>query len=393
MKYLLKANFVQLRFGIAAVGFAIFLSGCSKSAEHGADAEMAGSSPESAPVAVEHYSMDDFASVDKIDAHVHANTKAPTFFEQAELDNFRLFSINVDYPDFPPIADQLDATTHWLQEFPDRFQFASTFSMDGWQGDDWQANVLEHIDATAAQGAKAVKVWKNIGMDYRDSHGELVMIDDASFDTVISHIQESGLRLIGHQGEPKNCWLPLEEMTVNNDRGYFAAHPQYHMFLHPEFPSYEDQLAARNSMLDKHPGLPFMGAHMASLEWSVDELANFLDRYPDAVADLAARMGQVQYQSGENGEESRQKVRDFFIKYQDRILYASDLTSMVGDDPEEFKASVHKKWLEDWRYLNTEESFTVPEVDHVVVGLALPKSVADKIYRLNSERFFGMNSN
>lgn len=341
----------------------------------------------------DHYAMGDFASVKKIDAHVHINTKAPTFLEQAESDNFRLFSINVDYPDFPPIDEQLDIALHFLQTSPDIFRFAGTFSMDGWGNPDWADKVNAHVDSLVEQGARAIKVWKNIGMDYRNESGDLVMIDDAGFDPVFAHMKKIELPLIGHQGEPKNCWLPLEEMTVNNDREYFAAHPQYHMFLHPEFPSYEEQMAARNRMLDKNTGLPFMGAHMASLEWSVDELARFLDRYPQAVIDLAARMGQVQYQSTENGEQSREKVRQFFIRYQDRILYASDLSSSPEDDQEEFKASVHKAWSDDWRYLNTQESFTVSVIDHAVVGLALPKSVIDKIYYQNAEKFFGITFN
>ena len=81
-------------------------------------------------------------------------------------------------------------------------------------------------------------------------------------------------RLMGHL-EPRNCWLPLEEMTVKNDRRYFQNNPQYHMYLHPEMPSYEEQLAARDRMLGKHPNLPFLGAHFGSLEWSVDALARF----------------------------------------------------------------------------------------------------------------------
>jgi hypothetical protein len=36
------------------------------------------------------------------------------------------------------------------------------------------------------------------------------------------------------------------KMTVRSDKSYFSANPQYHMFLHPEYPSYEDQINARD---------------------------------------------------------------------------------------------------------------------------------------------------
>jgi Amidohydrolase len=211
------------------------------------------------------------------------------------------------------------------------------------------------------------------------------VIDDPKFDPVFDFIRARHRVLIGHQGEPHNCWLPIAQMTVNNDKEYFREHPQYHMFLHPELPSYEDQMAARDRMLAKNPQLKFMGAHLASLEWSVDRLAAFLDRYPNTVVDLAARMGQVQYQSNLDPG----KVRGFFIHYQDRLLYGTDLSQDPGANPQELRREAHATWLRDWRYLATSATFRVPELDAPVHGLSLPKDVLLKIYSGNAERWFG----
>lgn len=337
----------------------------------------------------EHYSMQDFSKVEKIDAHVHVNVKDHSFLDQAKIDNFTLLSINVDYADFPAIQIQREVAVYFQALDKQHFAFASTFSMQNWGATDWHTNVIQDIDLAIEQGAKAVKVWKNIGMTFKNSADEWVMIDDPSFDPIFKHMSSKNLPLIGHQGEPRNCWLPLDEMTVNNDRQYFAVHPEYHMYLHPEFPSYQDQMDSRNRMLANNANLPFMGAHMASLEWSVDELATFFETNPKTTADIAARSGQIQYQS----QLDHKKVRDFFIKYQDRILYATDIAHNPGRDPEEFKQEVRDKWLQDWKYFNTSEVLHVPEVDGDIKGLALPKSVIDKIYRLNAQRFFGLKTN
>ena len=96
-------------------------------------------------------------------------------------------------------------------------------------------------------------------------------------------------------------------MTTDNDREYFKEHPQYHMYLHPEMPSYEDQIKARDNFVAAHPKLRFVGAHLGSLEYDVDRIAAFLDRFPNANVDMAARMSQVQYQSVRDPE----KVREF----------------------------------------------------------------------------------
>jgi len=165
-----------------------------------------------------NYTMEDFARVEKIDAHVHLNSPDSAFIEQARADNFKLLAINVDYPDFPPIEDQLSIAVEFRNSFPSIVEFASTFRMDGWGQPDWGAKTLQHLDSTFALGAVAVKVWKNIGMDFRNADSQLVMIDDPGFDPIFAHLREKNILLIGHQGEPKNCWLPIEEMTVNNDK-------------------------------------------------------------------------------------------------------------------------------------------------------------------------------
>src|ERR1700678_1787108 len=52
------------------------------------------------------FTSDDFAKLDKIDVHVHINTPGSSLVDQAQADHFRLLTINVDYPDYPPIDEQ-----------------------------------------------------------------------------------------------------------------------------------------------------------------------------------------------------------------------------------------------------------------------------------------------
>src|SRR6266516_912327 len=53
-----------------------------------------------------YYSLADFNRAEKIDAHVHVHGQAAAFMAQAIRDNFSILTINVDYPDFPPIPEQ-----------------------------------------------------------------------------------------------------------------------------------------------------------------------------------------------------------------------------------------------------------------------------------------------
>jgi predicted TIM-barrel fold metal-dependent hydrolase len=339
------------------------------------------------------YSEADFAHVAKFDAHVHANISDPRFLDVARRDGFELLSINVDYPDFPALRDQATVAHEMRAKDPRRFRFATTFSMQGFGTPEWTARTNRALDDAFARGAVAVKVWKNIGMVATDAEGKRVFLDDPRFDGVMAHLEQRGIPLIAHQAEPKNCWLPLDQMTTENDRSYFREHPEYYMYLHPEEPSYEALMAARDRFVARHPKLAFDGAHMASLEWSVDELARFFDRHPNAVVDLAARMSNLQVQSNAD----RAKVRAFFIKYQDRILYGTDLTDSPPDPAaraqnppatNDFPKEADQVWRADWRYLATPLSQRVDAIGADAPGLALPRPVIDKIYWKNAQRFF-----
>jgi hypothetical protein len=183
---------------------------------------------------------------------------------KAGEDRFRLLTLNTS-------IRQRDRAVRQMNEFPDRMSWAATFSLDGWDEPDWQEKTLAYLEESFNMGAVAVKVWKNIGMVLKDRDGNFVMIDDPQFDPVFEYLAGRNIPLVGHIGDPKNCWLPLEEMTVNTDRKYFETHPKFHMYLHPEYPSHEEIMEARDNMLAKHPDLRFIGAHLGSLEWDVEE--------------------------------------------------------------------------------------------------------------------------
>jgi hypothetical protein len=330
----------------------------------------------------DHYTLEDFSKVKKIDTHIHLNAESPALAELAKEDNFFMLTINVDAS--TPIDKQEKHALSQIRQSPEQVKYLTTFNLNNWNSPSWADSTIARLKNSFAQGALGIKIWKNIGMVHRDSAGGFIMIDNPRFDPVIQYVIDQDKTVLGHLGEPKNCWLPLEQMTVNNDRNYFKEHPEYHMFLHPEFPSYEDQINARDRFLEKHPDMRFVGAHLASLEWDVDELAKRLDRFPNMGVDMAARVPHLQHQTKEN----RKKIQDFFIKYQDRLIYATDGGISESSDPESAKKNMHEAWLADWKYLATDQMLTSRHVNGEFQGLQLPKEIIDKVYRSNAIRWF-----
>ena len=335
------------------------------------------------------YSESDYFKVPKIDAHVHILTTDTLIHNHAAAENLRFITINTNAGE--DVKMQLDTATTLMNHFPGLIYYLATFKFDTalWNTPDWEKSTIDELEVNISGGAAGVKFWKNIGMTERDSSGNFIMVSNSRFDNVISWIEKKGLPLTAHLGEPRNCWLPIDSMTVNSDKSYFKKHPEYHMYLHPEYPSYEAQLKARDSMLTKHPNLKFIGCHLGSQEWSVDELAKTLDRFPNMAVDLAARICHLQYQSAKN----RDKVRNFLIKYQDRILYGTDIQYSEYGLNRSFFANTLETRLSDWNYFtgpmamkmnshNFSGSFT---------GLHLPKEVVDKIYYKNSVKWYKLD--
>ena len=200
----------------------------------------------------QYYSKEDFENVPKIDVRIHYDYANPVLLQQAETDNFRLLSVNVESASSPSIDVQESIAIELLNSYRRIFAYLSTISSQNWLSSDWEEIAINRINSSVVTGASGVKIWKNIGMELRDADSSYVLIDHLQFDPVLEHMEQHHIPLLAHIGEPKNCWLPLEEMTTNNDRNYFSNHPEYHMYLHPEMPSYEEIISARDHMLEKY---------------------------------------------------------------------------------------------------------------------------------------------
>jgi len=232
----------------------------------------------------------------RIDAHAHIHlpprdeTWDAPFMAMLEAENMKWFTICTGGLDWEGLQEEVEAAGRLHARYPDRVAWATSFNLTNWGDPDWEKETIAFIAEGFEGGAVAVKVWKEVGMVLKDPDGSFVMIDDPRFDPILDYIEGRDRTLVCHIGEPRNCWLPLEEMTVNGDREYFSNHPEYHAYLHPEIPDYWKQIASRDHMLEKHPNLRVVGCHLGSLEYDTDELAKRLDRYPNFAVDTAARI-------------------------------------------------------------------------------------------------------
>ncbi|MDG5766267.1 amidohydrolase family protein [Balneolales bacterium ANBcel1] len=330
--------------------------------------------------------MKDFHSFQKIDAHIHYNSRGNALLKLAEKYRFNYITINTEVPFFPPIDEQLRIATDIRKSNPGRVEFVGSFSVSEWGEDGWLDKAKKDIEKAIKGGARGIKIWKNIGMDLRDTDDSMVMISDNRFTPLLSWMASEGITVIGHLGEPRNCWLPVKSMTTASDRTYFSKHPEYHMYKYPEYPSYEKQLEARDKILARHPTLQFVGAHLASLEWSVEKVAQWLDHHPAAAVDLAERINHLKLQA----VVDHWKVVSFFESYQDRIIYGTDIIYNDSTDEKKICRELARRWVSDWKFLSTDDTLSSSEFTGSFQGLNLPKHILEKIYCLNAKRWYGI---
>jgi len=143
-------------------------------------------------------------------------------------------------------------------------------------------------------------------------------------------------------------------------------------------------VASRDSVLAHHPNMRLVGCHLGSLEFDVDELARRFDIYPNFAVDLAARVCHLQVQD-------REKVRAFLIKYQDRVLYGTDLGAgreYMQTSIDSTVTRIKETYDKDFRYFATDEEMEVWEVNGKFRGLALPADVLRKIFHDNALKWY-----
>jgi predicted TIM-barrel fold metal-dependent hydrolase len=322
------------------------------------------------------------ASFPKIDIHTHVFADSPAFVEMLERIDMRVVSICEGGADPELLANSSRWVAKLHAKYPARIDICSTFDATRWPRPEYSSEVIAWLDDGEASGALMVKMWKDVGMEHKAADGAYLMPDNPVFDPIYAHLANKSMPFIAHLADPQVAWQPLDPESVHY--GYYAKHPEYHFHNKEGVPQYQDIIKARDRVLARYPGLTFIGAHLGSMADDLDAIAERLERYPNFHVEIAARTGDL-------SRHPTQKVRDFFLKYQDRILYGTDLQIYPDDDgmvsqekQKKFAQSAERHYQMTWEFFAG--TGTVSIKDKEVPCLNLPREVLEKFYRKNALR-------
>jgi predicted TIM-barrel fold metal-dependent hydrolase len=341
-----------------------------------------------------------------VNVHHHGAqaTDAALLAELAVMDQVGIDTLVILDGDAP--RGSLPAWLELQRKYPDRLVVFAKADFHDVKEPTFFTDLVTNLERQAQLGIKGVKVWKDLGMWIRDASGKILAVDDPRLDPFWAKCGELGLPILLHTADPKEYWAPLSYHNI-----HYGLRKEADQYYHdPEMTSWAELMRQRDHVLEKHPRTVFIGAHLGSLEFDLDQLARTFDKYPNFHVDCAARLRML-------GRLNPPAVRDFFTKYQDRLLFGTDsgilsggrkksgaITKYPSDDPDwRFIDPADKPAVEKWQvraaqdYSQYLQYFETERVDLTdpshsggswlrLFGAGLPPDVLEKFYHSNAER-------
>jgi len=257
-----------------------------------------------------------------------------------------------------------------VKPFPGRFMVFSQINWSKIDDPNFSQEMVTQLDDAVSRGARGLKVLKDLGLGVKDKTGKLIAVDDARLDPIWEECGRLGIPVSIHVTDPEAFFHPID--NTNERYEELIEHPDW-SFYGPQFPTKISILQARDRAIARHPRTTFVGLHMANWPENLDYVAAELDKYPNMMIEFGARQAEL-------GRQPR-RAREFFIKYQDRIMFGTD----NGMDEAMYRN--HFRWLE-----TSDEYFDYwgypAQGRWKIYGMELPDQVLEKIYHLNAERVF-----
>jgi predicted TIM-barrel fold metal-dependent hydrolase len=255
---------------------------------------------------------------------------------------------------------------------------------------DYGRAMAADLEQSRRLGAIGLKIPKGLGLGYPAPDREhLLAVDDPGLDPLFEKAGQLGMPVAIHVGDPKAFWRPA---TPDNERwDELGAHPEWSFYGQP-VPSWQALHAAFERRVARHRKTTFIAVHFGNDPEDPAEVARMLDRYPNFYIDTAARIPEI-------GRHDPARMRRFFEKYQDRILFGTDtgvsnnqddmMYGSTGSSPPTM-ADERRFFESSWRYFeSTDHQFDSPtpiQGRWKIDGLGLPEPILRKVYFENAAR-------
>lgn len=249
------------------------------------------------------------------------------------------------------------------------------------------------LEKAVKAGAIALKNLKQLGLEARDQSGKLIPIDDQRLFPIWERAEKLGIPVAFHTGDPVAFFKPWEPKNERWDE--LKLHPEWSFSDRSKYPTLETLFAQVNNVYRKFTKVKFVSVHVGGYSENIKEVGKWLDELPNLSVDTAARIGEL-------GKHPSEEGHAFFTKYQDRIMFGTDMAywencDVQGAGPcENFSLQDDRNFYNiHWRYFQTrDKQFVHPtpiQGNWKIDGIGLETEALKKLYWDNAYRFYKLD--
>jgi predicted TIM-barrel fold metal-dependent hydrolase len=322
-----------------------------------------------------------------LDCHVHYGD--PEFKDGLiqVMDQMGVEKFNVVCTPHPTRLSLIPDALHLKAHLPDRvfvfggLDISALFTASEKAGMEF----ARYVDILLGMGCDGVKMIE--GKPDMRKRLQIPAFDGPVYQPYWEKMDASGTPLIFHVNDPAEFWDPEKIPGWAKESGWFYGDGTYI--------NNEAQYQEIINVLRRYPNLKVVFAHFLFLSQDLPRLAGYLDMFPGMHIDLTPGIEMYHNFAG-----NLEKTREFFIKYQDRILFGTDIGAKAmlaspenGIEPGESKIrhQLVKGFLEKEGelVLDTSQGYLFDKFGGNFKGIKLPDDVLKKICHRNFERLAG----
>lgn len=264
-----------------------------------------------------------------------------------------------------------------LKGYEDFFINFGTVDVQRFEEPGFEKMVYQSLtDGVKNYGMAGIKLWKPIGLGYKDSKGNYLRPDDARIKCIFETAAELKIPVLFHIADPVAFFYPIDRFNERYEE--LGEHPDWG-FSAPELYSFQELMQMQENLIASNPDTTFIIAHFGSYSENLARVGQWLDAYPNMYVDIAARISELGRQP--------YTARKFLQKYSDRILF--------GTDQSPLEAPCHPTY---YRFLETDdEYFSATGSEEVIgqgrwniYGIYLDDESLQNIYYKNAKKILGL---
>ena len=254
-------------------------------------------------------------------------------------------------------------------KYADRFDIWCGIDLSGHNQKGWSTKAVKELERCYKKGAKGVGEVTDKGNGLQNSlssPAEGMHFTDDRMKPFLKRLGELGLPINIHVAEPYWMYLPADTHNdgMMNAENWKIDTEKEGIWLH------EKLINSLATIVENNPKTTIIACHFANCGYNLEILGKLLDKHQNLYADISARYAEV--------APVPKRTRAFYEKYQDRLLYGTDM----GFEKSMYEITFRMLESEDEHFYEHELfGYHWP-----LNGLGLSETILNKVYHENAKK-------